>query len=244
MRLGIISDIHANLEALEATLKALDKQNIDQLICLGDVVGYGADPEACCQLIRQYATHCILGNHDAAVAERMDYTFYRLAARRALDGHRKLISEESLAWLQSLPYIVNLDQLCFCHASPVDYTTFKYIFGVEHIDPLIANYQEQPFITFIGHSHLCKSFFYNQNFAEEILNTRFHLVPGYRYVITVGSVGQPRDHDPRACFGVYDTTSQDFEYMRVSYEISQTAHKIFARDYLADTFGHRLFLGV
>jgi diadenosine tetraphosphatase ApaH/serine/threonine PP2A family protein phosphatase len=244
MRLGIISDIHANLEALEATLKALDSHHIDQLICLGDVVGYGADPDACCNLIRQYATHCVLGNHDAAVAERMDYAFYRLAARRALDGHRKLLSEDNLTWLKSLPYMAQIGDSSFFHASPVDYTTFKYIFGVEHLNTLIDGYHEQSFVTFIGHSHLCKSFFYNPTFAEEILNTRFHLVPGYRYVITVGSVGQPRDHDPRACFGIYDTDSREFEYIRVAYEVSQAAHKIFACNYLADTFGHRLFLGV
>jgi predicted phosphodiesterase len=244
MRFGIISDIHANLEALEATLRTLDRHQIDEIICLGDVVGYGADPEACCQLIRQYAKHTILGNHDAAVAQRMDYSFYRLAARRALDGHREALSEESLAWLQDLPYIVHKEEGSFCHASPVDYTTFKYIFGVEHISPLVDRYEEQPFVTFIGHSHLCKCFFYNENYAEEILNTRFHLVEGYRYVVTVGSVGQPRDHDPRACCGIYDSSNGEYEYLRIPYEVSQTAHKIFAKPYLADTFGHRLFLGV
>ena len=76
MRYGIISDVHANLEALEATLRALEAYQIDQLVCLGDVVGYGANPNECCDLIRQYATHTTLGNHDAAVAERMDYSFY------------------------------------------------------------------------------------------------------------------------------------------------------------------------
>ena len=244
MRYGIISDVHANLEALEATLRELDRHQIDHLICLGDVVGYGADPEACCQLIRQTATHTILGNHDAAVAERMNYEFYRLAARRALDGHRKVISEESLHWLKGLPYIAHKDEASFCHASPVDYTTFKYIFGVEHLEPLVDRYYEQPFVTFIGHSHLCKCFYYSPQLTEEILNTRFHLVDGYRFVITVGSVGQPRDHDPRACCGVYDSVNREFEYLRVPYEVGLAANKIFATPYLADTFGHRLFLGI
>ena len=188
MRYGIISDVHANLEALEATLRELERYQVDHIICLGDVVGYGADPEACCQLIRQTATHTILGNHDAAVAERMNYEFYRLAARRALDGHRSVMSEENLMWLKELPYIAHKEDASFCHASPVDYTTFKYIFGVEHLEPLIERYDEQPFVTFIGHSHLCKCFYYNPQLAEEILNTRFHLVDGYRFVITVGSV--------------------------------------------------------
>jgi diadenosine tetraphosphatase ApaH/serine/threonine PP2A family protein phosphatase len=244
MRYGVISDIHANLEALEATLRALEAYRVDHVVCLGDVVGYGADPDACCDLIRRACRFTILGNHDAAVAERMDYTFYRLAARRALDGHRKVVSEENLQWLKGLPYISHQPEASFCHASPVDYTAFKYIFGVEHMEPLVQSFADQPFVTFIGHSHLCKCFYYNEHTAEEILNTRFHLVPGYRYVITVGSVGQPRDHDPRACCGVYDSATAEFEYVRVPYQISQAAHKIFNANYLADTFGHRLFLGV
>lgn len=244
MRYGIISDVHANLEALEATLREIERYQVDHIICLGDVVGYGADPEACCQLVRQVATHTILGNHDAAVAERMNYEFYRLAARRALDGHRTVLSPQSLDWLKSLPYIAHKDDASFCHASPVDYTTFKYIFGVEHLDPLIERYEEQPFITFIGHSHLCKCFYYNRHSAEEILNTRFHLVEGYRFVITVGSVGQPRDHDPRACCGIYDSSTGEFEYLRIPYEVGVAANKIFSTPYLADTFGHRLFLGI
>ena len=143
-----------------------------------------------------------------------------------------------------MPYIAHQVDSSFCHASPVEYETFKYIFGVEHMNPLIEDYQSQPFVTFIGHSHLCKCFFYNDQYAEEILNTRFHLVNGYRYVITVGSVGQPRDHDPRACCGIYDSEYGEFEYVRVSYDIRSAAQKIFKTKYLADTFGHRLFLGV
>lgn len=244
MRYGIISDIHANLEALEATLRYLERCKIDQIICLGDIVGYGANPNECCTLVRQNATYTILGNHDAAVAQRMDYGFYRLSARRALDGHRQALDEHNLNWLKELPYIAHQVDSSFCHASPVEYETFKYIFGVEHMNPLIEDYQSQPFVTFIGHSHLCKCFFYNDQYAEEILNTRFHLVNGYRYVITVGSVGQPRDHDPRACCGIYDSEYGEFEYVRVSYDIRSAAQKIFKTKYLADTFGHRLFLGV
>lgn len=244
MRLGIISDIHANLEALEAILKVLDRHKIDQLVCLGDIVGYGPDPQACCDLIRKMSAITLLGNHDAAVADRMDYSCYRLAARKALDGHKQAISDENMAWLKELNYISNLDQMGFCHASPIDYQAFKYVFGLEQMAPLVADFHHQPFVTFIGHSHLCKSFFYHDSSADEILNTRFHLVSGYRYLLTVGSVGQPRDQDPRACCGVYDSQTGEFEYVRVHYDIQKTAKKIIQTEYLADTFGHRLFLGI
>jgi hypothetical protein len=244
MKLGIISDIHANLEALEAILRALDQHKIDMLICLGDIVGYGPDPQACCDIIRKNAKVTLLGNHDAAVADRMDYSCYRLAARKALDGHKQSLSAENIDWLKGLPYINAIDQMGFCHASPVDYQSFKYVFGLDQMGPLIGDFIQQPFVTFIGHSHLCKCFFYHESGADEILNTRFHLVSGYKYLLTVGSVGQPRDQDPRACCGVYDSKTGEFEYIRVPYDIQKTAKKIIETEYLADTFGHRLFLGI
>ena len=149
---------------------------------------------ACCQLIRSVATHTILGNHDAAVAERTVINSTDLLHVEALDGHRTMLSQESIEWLKSLPYIAHQEEASFCHASPVDYTTFKYIFGTEHIAPLVEAYSEQPFVTFIGHSICVNVFTTVLKVPEEILNTRFHLkLPGYRFVITVGSVGQPRD---------------------------------------------------
>src|SRR3954469_1351503 len=100
MRLGIVSDIHANIEALDACFKAMDVEGVDQTVCLGDVVGYGASPNETCALIRSRAAHTILGNHDAAVAGRMDYSYYYHAARHALDLHAKILERENMAWLK------------------------------------------------------------------------------------------------------------------------------------------------
>src|SRR6202042_2695751 len=104
MRIGIFSDTHANIEALEVVLRALDDEAVDERVCLGDTVGSGASPNECCALIRARTAHTILGNHDAAVAGRMDYSYYYHAARHALDTHAAMLSPENAAWLRSLTY--------------------------------------------------------------------------------------------------------------------------------------------
>src|SRR3954469_18582574 len=106
MRIGIFSDVHANIEALTAVVEAFKSERIDKYVCIGDVVGYGASPNECCDIIRDVAAFTILGNHDAAVAGRMDYSYYYDAARQALDLHASLITPENLSWLKSLPYEV------------------------------------------------------------------------------------------------------------------------------------------
>ena len=102
MRIAIISDIHSNIEALTEVLRTIDKQKVDRIVSLGDVVGYGASPNPCCELVRENAEVTLLGNHDAAVAGRMDYSFYYDAARHALDWSANVLNEENLAWLRSL----------------------------------------------------------------------------------------------------------------------------------------------
>ena len=104
MRLGIFSDVHANYEALSAVLEAYKKERIDIFYCLGDTVGYGGSPNECVDIIRRLARLTILGNHDAAVAGRMDYSYYYEAARHALDTHAAMLTPENMAWLKSLPY--------------------------------------------------------------------------------------------------------------------------------------------
>src|SRR3569623_2887457 len=103
MRIGIFSDVHANIEAMTAVIDAFKTERIDKYVCIGDVVGYGASPNECCDLIRNLAAIPILGNHDAAVAGRMDYSYYYAAARQALDLHARPLSPQNMAWLRDLP---------------------------------------------------------------------------------------------------------------------------------------------
>ena len=243
MRLAIISDIHSNLEALTEVLRVAEQQKVDRIVSLGDIVGYGASPNPCCEMVRSAAEITLLGNHDAAVAGRMDYSFYYDAARHALDWSARVLTEENLDWLRSLPYTYRIGEIGFCHGSPVEPKAYEYIFALEQARELIPFSGNLPEVTFIGHSHLCKAFAIGTGEVNDVVAQKFGIRRGYRYIISVGSVGQPRDYDNRACFVVCDTTARTVEYLRVEYDIEKSAQKIFDAQ-LALNFGKRLFLGV
>lgn len=247
MRIGIFSDVHANLEALSAVVETLHREGPDVLYCLGDVVGYGASPNECAEIVRDIAKVTILGNHDAAVAGRMDYSYYYEAARRALDLHASSLSSENMAWLRSLPYMHKIEgtEVHLCHGSPVRLEEFEYIFAPEQARECLPHYAELGHLTLIGHSHLCKVFELTPTEVTELQGPprQFTLRPDRKYIISVGSVGQPRDYDNRASFIIYDTVTREFSFRRVEYDIEGAAQKIFdAR--LERNFGHRLFIGV
>ena len=128
MLYGIISDTHGNIEALNACVAALKAENVDKFVCLGDTVGYGANPEECAQVIRHLAEINVVGNHDAAVAGRMDYSYYYDAARHALDWCKAQVSEETVAWLRAMPYKHREGHIEFSHGSPVCPEDFNYVF--------------------------------------------------------------------------------------------------------------------
>jgi diadenosine tetraphosphatase ApaH/serine/threonine PP2A family protein phosphatase len=207
------------------------------------VVGYGASPNPCCELVREHAEVTLLGNHDAAVAGRMDYSFYYDAARHALDWSANVLNDENLAWLRSLPYTYRIGDVGFCHGSPVEPRSYEYIFALEQARELTPFSGDLPEVTFIGHSHLCKAFAIGSGGALVEVVSSARLRQGYKYVISVGSIGQPRDCDNRACFVIYDTSRREVSYHRVAYDIETSAQKIFDAD-LALNFGKRLFLGV
>ena len=243
MRLGIFSDTHANIEALEAVISAYEDENVDKYVCIGDTVGYGASPNECCDRIRELVAFTILGNHDAAVAGRMDYSYYYDAARQALDLHASQLTPENMEWLKSLPYQRREGEVGFCHGSPLNLEEFEYIFSTEQAERCIEIWDDLAEITFIGHSHLCKAFALTQDEVFEVVADRFEVRPNHRYIVSVGSVGQPRDYDNRASYTIYDTDTKAFEFHRVAYDIDAAAQKIFDSE-LERNFGNRLFLGV
>jgi diadenosine tetraphosphatase ApaH/serine/threonine PP2A family protein phosphatase len=245
MRLGIFSDVHANYEALSAVLEAYKRERIDIFYCLGDTVGYGGSPNECVDIIRRLARLTILGNHDAAVAGRMDYSYYYEAARHALDTHAAMLSPENMAWLKGLPYKEKLTDVGvdLCHGSPVRIEEFEYIFAPEQARECLPIYEELGQLTVIGHSHLCKVFALSLGEVEELPAVDLTLDPGKKYIISVGSVGQPRDYDNRASYTVFDTSTRRFEFKRVEYDVETAADKVL-RARLERNFAHRLFLGV
>ncbi len=245
MRLGIFSDIHANYEALSAVLEAYREENIDVYYCLGDTVGYGGSPNECADLVRGLAKTTILGNHDAAVSGRMDYSYYYEAARHALDAHAAVLSEANMSWLKALPYQEKLEDIdvLLCHGSPVRLEEFEYIFAPEQARECLPIFEELGHITLIGHSHLCKVFALSRNSVEELPSNDFELEPDKKYIVSVGSVGQPRDFDNRASYTVYDSDKKRFEFKRIEYDIELAADKVL-RARLERNFAHRLFIGV
>lgn len=243
MRIGIFSDTHSNYPALEAVCKAYEQEKIDKYICLGDTVGYGARPQECSNMVRQMAAITILGNHDAAVAGRMDYSYYYEAARHALDMHTLWLSPENIEWLRSLPYEHREQDLSFCHGSPQNLEEFEYIFSMEQAQRVLCCYEDLARVTFIGHSHLCKAFALSSTDVHEVIANRFLVRESYKYIISVGSVGQPRDYDNRASYTIFDSDDMSFEFKRVEYDVDQAAQHIYDAD-LERNFGNRLFLGV
>lgn len=243
-RLGIFSDVHANFEATAAVAEAYSDKRCDRYFCLGDVVGYGASPNACSDLVREVAEMTVVGNHDAAVAGRMDYQYYYDAAKTALELHTAWISDTNKDWLASLPYKHRLDEygIQLCHGSPLRVEEFDYVFVVEQARECLQIWDDLPSLTVIGHSHLCKVFELKPGTARELPATTFTLDPEAKYIISAGSVGQPRDFDNRAAYTVYDTDRRRFEFYRTPYDIEAAAMRILESP-LDDGFGHRLFLG-
>jgi len=245
MRLGIFSDTHANYEALSAVLEAFESEHIDVYYCLGDTVGYGGSPNECADLIRQVAKVTILGNHDAAVAGRMDYSYYYEAARQALDTHASQLSADNTAWLKTLPYKERLTDIGvdLCHGSPVRLEEFEYIFAPEQARECLPMFEELGHLTLIGHSHLCKVFALTPNTVEELPAGDFVLEKDRKYIVSVGSVGQPRDYDNRASFTIYDSEEKKFSFRRIEYDIESAAEKVLKAK-LERNFAHRLYIGV
>jgi diadenosine tetraphosphatase ApaH/serine/threonine PP2A family protein phosphatase len=243
VRLAIISDLHANLSATEAVFERIDSTGVDRVICLGDVVGYGANPNEVCALVRERAAFTIVGNHDAAVSGRMDYTDYYEAARQALDWTADHLDPDHLAWLESLPYSVTEGRLCFVHGSPIFPEAFDYVFNLELARAHCRYSNRLAAVSFMGHTHLTRSWRLTDSGAWNMPAAPFRASERFKYLVTVGSVGQPRDYDPRACFVIFDDESLRVEHVRVPYDIRQTGDRIREAG-LSDHFARRLARGV
>ncbi len=243
MRYGIFSDVHGNLEALTVVLKHLEKEGVDAYVFLGDAVGYGANPQEVCDIIRPLVKVAIVGNHDAAVSGRMDYAEYYDAARQALDWCQKQLSPMNLKWLENLPYKERHDFVEFCHGAPVAPEVFDYLFSADQVVDLMDARDALAPVTFIGHSHLTISFKIQGEHVAPMVQKEIHCEPDAKYIITVGSVGQPRDRDPRTCCGVFDTETRVFQYHRLAYDIERARRKIYDAG-LSTVFGDRLLVGM
>lgn len=225
MKWAIISDVHANLAAFEAVLKAIEKDKPDKILMLGDVVGYGPDPDACVSLAKENVDFSILGNHDAAVSGLMDYSAFNMLAKKAVEWTNDHISEESKSYLSERPLVFEDECFIGVHGTPDAPSKWYYILSKS--DALDAFDRFEKEICFIGHSHVPAIFEQDQQGKIDFVGaSRMLLSPESRYIVNVGSVGQPRDKDPRAAYTIWDTESRDFQQHRVEYDVIKTQKKM------------------
>jgi len=226
MRYAIISDIHGNVEALRAALDDIDKRSIDMVICLGDIVGYYPDPEECVQLVRSRAAHCIAGNHDYAAIGLIDTRNFTYYAFVAMEWTKEKVSEESRQFLRSLPLSLEVDGLFFTHSSPSNPQEWAYVFP-DSDDAIFEAFSALKHrVNFIGHTHWPSIMIHD---SEKISLHHEHSITvngTHHYLINVGSVGQPRDSDPRSSYGVYDTATGEYTEVRLAYDFTTTQKKI------------------
>ncbi len=223
MRVAVLSDIHSNLEALESVLEDIVGQGVDDLLCLGDLVGYGANPNECVERIRGLISHVVAGNHDHAAVGKTDASYFNPHAKRAVAWTAQNLTADHARYISTLPYVKQVEHLLLVHASPSDPAAWNYL-----LSPQMARAEFQAFsesICFIGHSH--QPLFFSINGAPRSLKgDRLSCDPGERYIVNVGSVGQPRDGDPRSCYAIYDDRQRTVQLRRVAYDIRSAQRKI------------------
>lgn len=232
MRIAIISDVHSNLEALQAALETIDARGVDALYCLGDTVGYGADPAPCVELVRARCAGVVRGNHDEAVATGRDVNLLPRDGRTAAQHNHERLSEEQRAWLAGLPLVLGIDDCTFVHATADQPAAWRRVDSYKVVREQFEHFTTP--VCFAGHSHLPAVV------AEEvgILTVR----RGVRFFINVGSVGQPRDGNRRACVAFFDTDAFTYELTRVSYPVEAAAQRI-RDENLPEGLARRLLMG-
>ncbi len=221
----IFSDLHSNLEALNRFQMVLKDIPHDKLICLGDSIGYGANPNECVDWIRENADLALAGNHDYAVLGKTDLRYFNPYAYKACLWTQKQLSAENREYLEGLVAIQEFDGMCLAHSSPYEPYNWHYI--VSSFDGLVNFENFQTPVCFVGHSH--RPVVLSQS-ADESVNDSYPqkmtMELGFRYIVNVGSLGQPRDGNPLACFVEYDSESGVMEFHRLAYDIESCQQKI------------------
>ena len=237
MRIAVISDVHSNLEALEAVFEALDERGgAEAVYCLGDVVGYGPAAAACVERVRKWCDAVVMGNHDAVVARAEGTDVLPGDGQAAARHNREQLSDEQLDWLADLPLSRAVEAgghaLRLVHASPDRPAAWTRLDGFRAAKAQFDAFDEA--VCFVGHTH-----------RPAVMADRLGVLsvrPGHRYLINPGSVGQPRDGTPRPSFGLFDTETFGYENVRVPYNADRAAEKIRAAG-LPERLAERLLRG-
>jgi len=227
LRTAFISDIHGNLDALEVVLADIETQNVDRVVCLGDIVGYGPEPNECVAKVREVSQLTVVGNHDHAALGLMDTLGFNEYARAAADWTTNALDDGTQSFLRDLPYTQVLDGMLLVHASPKDPERWTYVLSYQEARRQFDHFTER--LCFIGHSHLPVVI---EEYGQEINALSFpediplRLHRDRRYLVNVGSVGQPRDRDPRTGYTWYDDKLDAALLRRLEYPVEKVQQKI------------------
>jgi diadenosine tetraphosphatase ApaH/serine/threonine PP2A family protein phosphatase len=241
VRYAVLSDVHANLEALRAVLDDA-RDRADGLLCLGDVVGYGADPAACIETLGERAAALVAGNHEYAVAGLMDMDWFTPHARDGLAWTHDRLDDDHRAWLGARPLVLEMDEATLVHASPRQPEDWTYLrtaadgwdaFGAFATRLCFVGHTHRPMVWSLGSS--------GPDWAPAPDEIAFEV--GRRYIVNVGSVGQPRDRDPRAAYAIWDVAARRVTVRRVGYDVAMARRKILDAG-LPRFLGDRLTFGV
>ena len=225
MKLGILSDVHGNMEALEAVVGLLRDKGATRFICCGDIVGYGPDPSRCIETIREMHCACVAGNHDLAAVGSIPIRDFNSAAARAALWTRDQLAESSRLYLENLPLTYNEEPLLIVHSSPSAPDAWLYVLTLHEAADEMEHYPGG--VCVVGHSHQPLAFERLPGKpARRFREDGFDIRPDAKYFINAGSVGQPRDGDPRACGLLYDDGNQTMTRFRVPYDIAAVQGKM------------------
>jgi predicted phosphodiesterase len=242
MKVAVISDIHGNRQAFEAVLEAVAASDASELWCLGDLVGYGADPDICVELARQHAAVCLAGNHDLAVVGKIPFDEFSPGARLAAQWTQEVIAPESLAFLTELRPQGQEGPIGLYHASPRD-PVWEYVLSALLAELCLDRQPDR--VCLIGHSHVALSFVRQEGELAtgepRREGAQLDLASG-EWLLNPGSVGQPRDGDPRASWLLLDLDGLTASFRRVDYDVAAAASAIRAAR-LPDSLAERLEYG-
>ena len=223
MKFAIIADIHANLEAFQVVLADIKEQKCTHFACVGDVVGYGANPKECLKIVRDLGMPCVKGNHDEYCSMEEQLDGFNAHAAEAVNWTRKQLNDDERQWLKDLKYFRLVTSFSMVHATLDGPQRWGYVF-----DKLAAaasfTYQNTP-VCFFGHTHVPVAFIRDTQVRGGTYS-KFKVDPSKKYFVNVGSVGQPRDNNPKAAYVVYDVDEGVIELRRLEYDIAAAQKKI------------------
>lgn len=239
MRYAILADIHANFEALQAVLEDTRQQNCTHYVCLGDVVGYGANPKECLDAIRGMNMPVVKGNHDEYISVDDDPEGFNYAAAEAVTWTRAQLTPDDRKWLRELKYFRLVANFSIVHATLDAPQRWGYVF--EKLEAAASFTYQNTQVCFFGHTHVPVAFVRDTTVRGGTYS-KFRVEPGKKYFVNVGSIGQPRDGNPKAAYVIYDMAQQTIELRRLDYDIATAQKKIRAAG-LPERLAARLALG-